>query len=78
MYIANRICVVAVVGDLFLYKRNITMHSALCILHLKRPGRNGGAHKTVNRHSSLICCACSCIFGPIMIVYNQLTKLEFS
>ena len=29
------------------------------------------------RHSRLICYACSCIFDPIMIEYDQLNKLEF-
>ena len=42
-----------------------------------RPGRCG-THKTVDMHSSLICCACSCIFDQIMIVYSQLTKLKFA
>ena len=37
----------------------------------------GGAPKDSDRHSSLICYACSCTFDPIMIEYSQLSKLEF-
>ena len=43
----------------------------------KMTRENGDAQKTVNRHSSLVCCACSCIFEQIMIIYYQLTKLEY-
>ena len=36
-----------------------------------------GARKTVNRHNSMYCCACSCMFVQNMIVCTQLNKLEF-
>jgi len=36
-----------------------------------------GLRKTVYRHNSLNCCACSCVSGQVMILYNQLIKLEF-
>ena len=29
---------------------------------------------TIDRYSELMCCACSCIYKRIMIVYNQLDK----
>lgn len=32
----------------------------------KRRGKKCGVHKTVNSHSSLHCCGCSCIF-PVML-----------
>ena len=32
---------------------------------------------TVDSYSELMSCACSCIYKRIMIVYNQLDKLEF-
>lgn len=39
----------------------------------------GGAHKTVNRHNSLICCDGSCIYRFGVITYDQKEKdkLEF-
>ena len=36
-----------------------------------------GVHKTVNGRNSLSCCACSCVSGQVMILWNQLIKLEF-
>lgn len=43
----------------------------------KKPAPTGGAHNTVNSHSGLIRCNCSCILGQIMIICTQLIKPEF-
>ena len=47
------------------------------IIYEKTRLRGGSVHKTGSRHNSFICCACSCISGQIMILFNQLIKLEF-
>ena len=48
--------------------------SGLCFL--VSPRLMAGARKTVNRYSGSYRCTC-CIFGQIMIAYNQLYKLKF-
>ena len=32
----------------------------------------GGVHKTVNSHSSMLCCGCSCIFSCYVIMWNRI------
>ena len=43
----------------------------------KKSRSMAGARKTVNRHNSMYCCACSCMFVQNMMVCTQLNKLEF-
>ena len=62
----------------FLFGDKKGTHTIFDAVNIKKePPPNGGVHKTVNGHNSLVCCDRSCIFDQIMIAYNQLNKLEF-